>query len=324
MGNNKNRKRTLEELNVIDDFLMNAAAADPVVGEAFCRTLLSALLQREFGRLRVVTQRGIAAPDPSLRGIRMDVEILEEAEENEASVDMEKPVLAVYDLEPNLRREVHLPKHNRFYQAKIDTRYLNRGEKDFRKLPRLYVITITDFDPFGWDYMQYTIRNACVEVPELNYDDELQFLYFYTGGHKGGSSRIRAMLKYIQQSIPENVTDTATKKLHDYVEQIRLSPEVRQSYMTLEDKIYFERKDAKEEGKIEQLIEMVCKKLRKNREVTQIAEELEADEAVIAAICAAAAVCAPDYDCEAVLEQWWERKENECTAAQSAEIVRKY
>lgn len=32
-------KKPLEELDVIDDFLMNAIATDPEVGEEFCRTI---------------------------------------------------------------------------------------------------------------------------------------------------------------------------------------------------------------------------------------------------------------------------------------------
>jgi len=40
-------KRSLEDLNVIDDFLMNAAASDREGGEEFCRLILSTLLERE-------------------------------------------------------------------------------------------------------------------------------------------------------------------------------------------------------------------------------------------------------------------------------------
>ena len=74
--------------------------------------------------------------------------------------------------------------------------------------------------------------------------------------------------------------------------------------MTWEDKIYYERKDAKEEL----LIEQVCKKLKKGKEITQIADELEIEEAIISEICAVAAACAPEYDYESVLERWLEER----------------
>ena len=64
-----------------------------------------------------------------------------------------------------------MPKHNRFYQAKIDSRNLSSGEKDFSNLPNLFVIMITDYDPFGYDYMMYTVHNKCEEILQLEYED---------------------------------------------------------------------------------------------------------------------------------------------------------
>lgn len=46
--------RKFEELNVLDDFLINAIASDLEVGEPFCRTVLSVLLQRKIEKLKIV------------------------------------------------------------------------------------------------------------------------------------------------------------------------------------------------------------------------------------------------------------------------------
>ena len=40
------KKRKLEDLNVLDDFMFSAAASDEEVGKEFCRTMLSVLLER--------------------------------------------------------------------------------------------------------------------------------------------------------------------------------------------------------------------------------------------------------------------------------------
>ena len=178
--------KPFEELDVIDDFLMNLLATDPEVGEAFCRKMLSVLLQRTIGEIRIVAQRTISALTPQHRGIRMDIEVEEILEEGSL------PAMSIYDLEPHRRNSVHLPKHNRFYQAKIDSRYLQNGEKDFAKLPNLYVITLLNYDPFGYDYMMYTVKNKCEEVPDLQYGDGLQFIYFNTKGTKGGAMKLNA------------------------------------------------------------------------------------------------------------------------------------
>lgn len=103
----KYTKKPFKERDIIDDFLMNAVAIDPEVGEAFCRKTLS---------------------EPS---------------------DKEIPVLNIYDIEPHKQDTQFMPKRNRFYQVKIDSRYMKSGETDFEKLPNLYVITITNYDPFG-------------------------------------------------------------------------------------------------------------------------------------------------------------------------------
>jgi hypothetical protein len=69
--------KPFEELDVLDNFLMNAIATDEEVGEAFCRKVLSVLLQRTIGRIKIVAQYTLPAQTPRYRGIRMDVKIEE-------------------------------------------------------------------------------------------------------------------------------------------------------------------------------------------------------------------------------------------------------
>ena len=234
-------KKPLEELNVIDDFMISAVASDKDVGVPFCRRILSVLLQREIGDIKVSVQQFVSAVTPEHRGIRMDVEIEECGDE--ANEDGEFPILNIYDLEPHLKNDMELERHNRFYQAKIDSRYMKSGERDFSRLPNLYILTITDFDPFGYDYMMYRIRNHCEEIPELTYDDGLQYIYFYTGGKLGGSPEIKAMLTYLCESTEQNVINEATREIHQYVNQVKVLPEVRMEYMRFEDIIYYQRMD---------------------------------------------------------------------------------
>ena len=63
--------KPFEELDVLDNFLMNAIATDQEVGEAFCKNVLSVLLQRTVGKVKVVAQYTLPAQDPRYRGIRM-------------------------------------------------------------------------------------------------------------------------------------------------------------------------------------------------------------------------------------------------------------
>lgn len=247
-------KKSLEDMDVMDDFLMSQLASNEEFGREFCRRLLSTLLQRKIGRLSIRTQRMLPAATPRLRGIRMDVEV----EEFEEPKNEEEPVIMnIYDMEPHLRNDLNLPRHNRFYQARIDSRGLKSGEKDFIHLPNLYILSILNFDPFGKDHMVYTIRNRCEEVPELEYDDGLRFYYFYTGGTKGGNRQLRAMLTYMQDSREENAVDEATREVHDYVNRVKVRPEVRDAYMTLEEYIFYERKDEAIDTRVEAILELL-------------------------------------------------------------------
>jgi len=58
----------------------------------------------------------------------------------------------------------------------------------------------------------------------------------------------------------------------------------------------------KVEGKEEKLISQICRKLRKGKSVTQIADELEESEIRVRVICDTAAEFAPDYDEEKVIK----------------------
>ena len=50
------KRKTLKELNLIDDFLMNCIAVDPEVAEPCFKRILSVLLQRDIGSVHVVAQ----------------------------------------------------------------------------------------------------------------------------------------------------------------------------------------------------------------------------------------------------------------------------
>lgn len=235
------KKRKLEDLNVLDDFMFSAAASDEEVGKEFCRTVLSVLLQKELGEIQITAQKTILPCTPEMRGIRMDVEVKEPLEDT-------LPSLNVYDVEPHLRKEKYFPRHNRFYQAKIDSRYIRNGERDFGNLPNLFVLTITEYDPFGKDQMIYTVSNSCREEPGLKYDDGLVFYYFNTRGKKGGTPEIRAMLKYMIESTEKNVVNEDIRNLHRCVERVKVLPEIREEFMRFEDVIAWEKEKSHEEG----------------------------------------------------------------------------
>ncbi|MCM1025548.1 MAG: hypothetical protein NC432_03895 [Roseburia sp.] len=109
------------------------------------------------------------------------------------------------------------------------------------------MITILNFDLFGYDRMLYTIRNGCEEEESLEYPDGLQFIYFYTEGKKGGREELATLLRYFRQSTEENAVDDVTRELHGYVSRVKAKPEVRDKFMDFEEYIWYLKKDFRKE-----------------------------------------------------------------------------
>ena len=240
-------QKEFEQLNMIDNFLMNELANDAKFGEDACRELVSSLLQRKIGKVRIISQKNIPPGLPDQRGIILDVEM-------EENTDIQKdglPGINVYDLEPHRKpkKKENLPKRTRFYQAKIDERRLKSGERDFGKLPNLYIIFILDYDPFGYDRVCYTFDNICVEMPELNYDDGLEIVYFNTTGTIGGNESVRNMLRFIEESTRENAVDDATRKMYDYVRQVKEQEVSKMRFVTYKEFFEDEIEEAIEEAR---------------------------------------------------------------------------
>lgn len=240
-------KRTIKDLNIIDDFFANAIATSTEYAKPCFRRILSVLLDKEIGDIEVKAQSIIQGDDTELRGIRLDVEITESIDDT-ATID---DTSTIYDIEPHLRNNINFPKHNRYYQAKIDGRYVASGIMDFSKLHDLYVITITNFDIFNEDYMIYTFKQTCIEVPQIEYEDGVRFLYFNTKGTRGGNEAISNMLKYIEHSEQQNAIDEATIEISQYVEDIKNQSKERYGLMTVGDRLYLEREEGRMEGLLE-------------------------------------------------------------------------
>lgn len=224
-------KEPFEELDVMSDFLNNALANDPRYGKDYCRLLIKNLVGIDVKNINVIAQKIIGPTDPGKRGIRLDIEVKEYADDFETIVN-------IFDIEPHRQNDIDShAKKSRFYQAKMDSLLLKSGGTDFASMPNLFIISITNYDPFDEDYMLYTIKNKCVELPDLCYDDGVTIFYFNTAGTKGGSKELKAFLTYLEESTSANIVNEAIQELAKYVNTIKQSPAEKEGYMTWGDKI---------------------------------------------------------------------------------------
>lgn len=222
-------QRKLEELNLIDDFLFFKMLEDEEIGEEFARNLLEIIFGKTFGKLKVIPQKAYCGSDTDQHGVRLDV-YLEEVISDSLLEDA-----IIYDIEPESKSKEkdksQLPKRMRFYHAKIDTGSLSSG-MDYRNLKKVIVVMISAFDPFGYDQILYTIKNTCLEVPELPYEDGAKTLFFYTRGTKGNPSKsLRELLHYMDDTKVENAKNEKLKILHNLVTIVKGNAEVSREYM---------------------------------------------------------------------------------------------
>lgn len=228
----QNERKKLEELNLLDDFLFNAMMTYPEMGEKFTRKILKLLFNREFRNLKVIAQKSYGGLNTDLRGARLDVYV---ESDDSAEIDASEDV-SVYDLEPDKNDKAKyiaaFPQRIRFYHAIIDSRSLKSG-KDFGKLKRVYVIFICNYDPFGYDRVKYTIRNMCVEEPEMPYDDGAQTTVLYTKGTKDDdiSEELRQFLNYMENTTQTNAVNDTLKAIQKMVDIVKRDGEVSLSYM---------------------------------------------------------------------------------------------
>ena len=186
-------------MNLLDSFLFGTTLGYEEYGKEVSGIILKTILRRKVKIKKVVSEMVIFPTKPGLHGVRLDAFVEED--------DTEVATGSIYDLEPDKKEseKYHLSKRVRYYHSKIDMHYLEASEK-YKKLPQVWVIFITSFDPFDQNRLVYTIKNHCVEVPDMDYDDGATTLLLYVDGDpEGYPKELVQLLAYMKNSIPENV-----------------------------------------------------------------------------------------------------------------------
>ena len=155
-----------------------------------------------------------------------------------------------------------LAKRVRYYQAMIDSEQLAAGQK-YKALPTTYIIFICPFDPFGLSRHIYTFRNLCVEDTKLELDDKTTKVFVNsTGTADDVAPDVKAFLDYVNGVISD---DAFVREIDDEIVRVKQIEKERVGYMTYAMKIEEERelaeekerKEGREEGKIEIVQEML-------------------------------------------------------------------
>lgn len=108
-------------------------------------------------------------------------------------------------------------------------------------------------------------------------------------------AKVTTVLMY-RLNLPEEEVEDMVSRIKE-----RKMPELFEHFKGYD--IQATRREAREEGKLQVMVSMVCRKLEKNQSVAQIAESLEEDREKIEQICHVAKKYAPDYDVEQIVRE---------------------
>lgn len=99
--------------------------------------------------------------------------------------------------------------------------------------------------------MVYTVKNQCVEDGSIDYEDGATKIFLYTKGREGNPSQALAdMLKYIEETTDDNVTNQDIESVHNIVKKVKKKREVGINYMKSWEREALAKEEGKEEGQI--------------------------------------------------------------------------
>ena len=241
--------KTLQELNLTDDFLFDVATEEL----ENCKAIIELTTGLRLKSLKWKSGQKVIHNLPGKRGVRLD--FIAESEDGR-----------IFEVEMQNRNEGNIPKRTRFYQALIDAPILKSGERGFDKMNPLYIIIICNYDPYGKKKYCYTFDNQCKEVPGLRLGDEVTKLLLSTKGENEEEvpKELVDFLHYVTESNENGLPDECDerlKRLHESIREIKASADMEVEYMKMEERERIIRDEGKQigiiNGKIESILELL-------------------------------------------------------------------
>ena len=164
--------------------------------------------------------------------------------------------------------------------------------------------------------MVYTIKNYCVEQPNMEYEDGAMTIFLYTKGNVGNYSEdLQKFLTYFEESTDENAVTDDLRELQSMVSQIKDNRKVGLSYMRayeekeLLKRIYHNqgleegREEGLKEGRRQNVISVIMQQMNRGKSTSQIADFLDMDVAEVQRVYDVGKKYAPDYDLDAIYKE---------------------
>lgn len=187
------KRAMVAQFNLMDDTFFSVVMRD----KAACEYLLSKLLGMPLKVIENKTQYSVRNIES--RSITLDV--LAEDENGK-----------LYDVEIQSENEYNHERRIRYYRTALDWSYLEKGV-DYSKLPELFMIFISDFDPLKLKRVHYEIVQSVKDSGE-QYSDGVYIHYFNTKIEDG--SELSKLMQYLKKSDAGNTDFGALSQAVSY------------------------------------------------------------------------------------------------------------
>lgn len=181
IGTYEQKRALVSQFNLMDDTFFAVVMENNDAAEY----LLSHLLNKKVKVIENKTQYSIR----NAEGHSIVLDALVTDEDNK-----------LYNVEIQVGSRNNHERRIRYYHAAIDWSFLSKG-KDYSKLPDLYMIFISEFDPFKKNKVHYKIKHY-VEDADLEYDNGIYIHYFNTAVTDG--TFLSELMQYLKLSDPNN------------------------------------------------------------------------------------------------------------------------
>lgn len=221
--------KKFDELTFSDDFMFCKVLEN---NEDLCSEIIELILGKRIRIVKSIGKQKTIQITPDGKGIRLDVYMEDDD--------------TIYDLEMQTVQRGDLPQRSRYYQAEMDGDLLDKGA-DYRTLKDSCIIFICTFDPFGYGYSKYVVKQVIAEHPELCYNDGTMKVFLSTKpGLRGEmSSELRQLLNYVNGDKPSG---ELSKKIDAAVQISRTQQNWRREYMFIEERYREFREEGLEQG----------------------------------------------------------------------------
>lgn len=234
IGTYEQKRAVVAQFNLMDDIFFSVVMEHNDAAEY----LLSHLLNKNIKVIENKTQYSIR--NTERHSIVLDALIQDDSGK-------------LYNVEIQIGDKGNHEKRIRYYHTAIDWSVLKKG-KDYTELPDLYMIFISDFDPFEKNKVHYEVAHY-IKDTGLEYDNGIHIHYFNTAVEDG--TFLSELLQYLKNSDPNNNKFGA---LSQQVVNHKIKNEGVDSMCKMVEDF---REEGKIEGRIEGKIETIKNLLKK-------------------------------------------------------------